>query len=81
MGIIIWIVFGGITGWVASLLMKTDSQQGLVLNVIVGVVGAFIGGWLASVMGIAGVSGFNLYSFIIAILGAITLIGVVKMLR
>lgn len=81
MGIILWIIFGGLVGWVASLIMGTDSQQGLVLNVIVGVVGAVIGGWLVSSFGQGGVSGFNLYSFVVAILGAIVLIAGVKLLR
>ena len=81
MGIFIWIVFGGLVGWVASLLMHTDSQQGILLNVIVGIVGAVIGGWIMTFFGQSGVSGFNLYSFIVALIGAIVLIYVVKALR
>ena len=50
MGIIIWLVVGGIIGWIASLLMRTDGQQGIFLNIVVGIVGAFIGGWLAGVL-------------------------------
>jgi len=81
MGIIIWIIFGGLVGWIASLVMGTDAQQGIFLNIIVGIVGAVIGGWVMSLFGENGVSGFNLYSFIVAIIGAIVLIAVVKMLR
>lgn len=81
MGIILWIVFGGIAGWVASLIMGTDGQQGIILNVVIGIVGAVIGGWLMSVMGSSGVSGFNLYSLIVAIVGAVVLIAGVKMIR
>lgn len=81
MGILIWIVFGGLVGWVASLLMHTDSQQGILLNVIVGIVGAVIGGWIMTFFGQSGVSGFNLYSFIVALIGAVVLIYVVKALR
>lgn len=81
MGIIIWIIFGGLVGWIASLIMGTDAQQGIVLNIIVGIVGAIIGGWLMSFFGQIGVTGFNLYSFIVAIIGAVVLIAVVKMLR
>lgn len=81
MGIILWIVFGALAGWIASIVMKTDSQQGMVLNIVVGVVGAVIGGWLMSFFGESGVTGFNLYSFIVAILGAMVLIAIVKMLR
>lgn len=81
MGIILWIIFGGLVGWVASMIMKTDGEQGIVLNVIVGVVGAVIGGWLMSVFGESGVGGFNLYSFFVALLGACVLIAIVKAVR
>lgn len=81
MGIIIWIIFGGLVGWIASLIMNTDAQQGIVLNIIVGIVGAVIGGWVMSFIGKVGVTGFNLYSFLVAILGAVVLIAIVKMLR
>jgi len=81
MGIILWIIFGGLVGWIASLIMKTDPQQGVFLNIIVGVVGAVIGGWLMNSFGESSVTGFNLYSFMVAILGAVVLIFVVKVLR
>lgn len=81
MGILLWIVFGGLVGWVASLIMETDGQQGLFLNVIVGIVGASIGGWLMGSIGESGVSSFNLYSFLVALLGAVVLIAIVKTLR
>ncbi len=81
MGIILWIIFGALVGWIASLVMKTDQQQGLVLNIVVGIVGAVLGGWLMSFFGESGVTGFNLYSFIVALVGAIVLITIVKALR
>ena len=81
MGIILWIIFGALVGWIASLIMKTDQRQGAVLNIVVGIVGAVIGGWLMSFFGQTGVTGFNLYSFIVALLGAIVLIVIVKALR
>lgn len=81
MGIILWIIFGALVGWVASLIMKTDAQQGAGLNIIVGIVGAVIGGWLMSTFGQTGVTGFNLYSFLVALLGAVVLIVIVKALR
>jgi len=81
MGIILWIVFGGLAGWIASLIMGTDSQQGIVLNIVVGVVGAVIGGWMMSLIGESSVTGFNIYSFIVAIFGAVVLIAGVKLLR
>lgn len=81
MGIIIWIIFGGLVGWIASIIIGTNPQQGLMLNIIVGIVGAILGGWIMSFFGENGVTGFNLYSFIVAILGAVILIIVVKALR
>jgi uncharacterized membrane protein YeaQ/YmgE (transglycosylase-associated protein family) len=61
--------------------MKTDPEQGAVLNIIVGMVGAVIGGWLMSSFGEGGVTGFNFYSFVVALLGAVVLIFLVKLLR
>ena len=81
MGIILWIIFGALVGWVASLIMKTDAQQGVLINVVVGVVGAVIGGWIMSAIGKSGVGEFNLYSFLVALLGACVLIAIVKALR
>jgi len=81
MGIIIWIVFGALVGWIASMIMKTDAQQGAILNIIVGIVGAVVGGWIMSTLGKSGVTGFNFYSFLVALLGAIVLIAIVKAVR
>ena len=68
MGIFLWIIFGGLVGWMASIIMKTDAQQGILLNVVVGIIGAVIGGWIMSMVGIGGISGFNFYSFYAALL-------------
>ncbi len=81
MGIILWIIFGALVGWIASIIMKTDAEQGALLNIVVGVVGAVLGGWIMSFFGENGVSGFNLYSFVVALLGAIVLIAIVKAIR
>lgn len=81
MGFIIWIVFGAIAGWIASMIMKTNGQQGLLLDIIVGIVGAVLGGWIMSMFGEGGVDGFNLYSFLVAVLGAVVLLAIVKMVR
>lgn len=81
MGIILWIIFGGLVGWLASLIMKTDAEQGMVLNIVVGIAGAVIGGWVMSVIGESGVQGFNLYSLLVALLGAVILIAVLRALR
>ena len=81
MSILLWIIFGGLVGWVASLIMKTDSQQGIILNVVVGIVGAVVGGWIMSLLGESGVSGFNLYSFLVAVGGAVVFIAILRALR
>jgi uncharacterized membrane protein YeaQ/YmgE (transglycosylase-associated protein family) len=79
MGILIWIIFGALVGWIASMIMGDGG--GLVWDVIVGVVGALIGGFIMSLVGKSGVSGFNLYSFLVALLGACVLIAIVEALR
>jgi uncharacterized membrane protein YeaQ/YmgE (transglycosylase-associated protein family) len=81
MWVLLWIVFGGLVGWVASKIMRTDAEQGIVLNIVVGIVGAVLGGWLVSYFGGSGVTGFNVNSFAVALLGAIVLIVAVKLLR
>lgn len=81
MGILLWVIFGGLVGWVASLIMKTDGQQGIFLNVVIGIIGAVLGGWLMSMFGKSGVGGFNLYSFVVALLGAVVLIVIIKAIR
>lgn len=84
MGIIIWLIVGGIVGWLASLVMRTDGQQGIILNVVVGIVGAFIGGWLLG--GLLGAPSINsgqvtVMSFIVSLLGAIILLAIVNLFR
>jgi uncharacterized membrane protein YeaQ/YmgE (transglycosylase-associated protein family) len=79
MGIILWIVFGAIVGVVASMIM--GSGDSLVMDIIIGIVGAVLGGWLMSFFGKSGVTGFNLYSFLVALLGAVVLIAIVRALR
>ncbi len=81
MEFLIWIVFGALAGWIASMIMKTNGQQGLLLDIIVGIVGALLGGWIMSLFGQQGVGGFNLYSFLVAIFGAVVLLAIVKMVR
>ena len=81
MNIFLWIIFGALVGWVASILAGTDAQQGAVANVLVGIVGALIGGFVARrFFGAEGVSGFNLASFLVALAGAIVLIFVVRLI-
>jgi len=81
MGIIAFLVLGGIAGWIASLIMGTDAQQGIFLNVVVGIVGAVLGGLLFGAFGGVGVSGFDIYSLVVATLGAIALLWIVRLVR
>ncbi len=81
MGIILWIILGALAGWIASKIMGTDRRQGLIADVIIGIVGANIGGYLASLLGLGGVNGFNLYSLIIAVAGACLLIWIISLFR
>jgi uncharacterized membrane protein YeaQ/YmgE (transglycosylase-associated protein family) len=81
MGIILTLIFGGIVGWVASLIMKTDAQQGIILNIIVGIIGAFLGNFIMNLLGQSGGSGFTIYNFIVSLIGAIVLIAIVKAVR
>jgi uncharacterized membrane protein YeaQ/YmgE (transglycosylase-associated protein family) len=84
MNLIIWLVVGGVIGWIASLIMKTDAQQGVALNVVVGIVGALIGGWVLSPM--VGAStlnqgDFSLPGLFVSLVGAIILLFIVNLIR
>jgi len=81
MGIILWIIFGALVGWIASMIMKTDGSQGAFMNIIVGILGAVLGGWLMSFFGETGVTGFNIYSFLVALVGAIVLLAIFRAVR
>ncbi|OGK44720.1 hypothetical protein A2957_00080 [Candidatus Roizmanbacteria bacterium RIFCSPLOWO2_01_FULL_38_11] len=81
MGIILWIIFGAIAGWIASVIMKTDSNQGTMIDIVMGVIGAVVGGFLMGLVGQSGVNGFNLYSLGVAVIGAIAVIYVGRMLK
>jgi uncharacterized membrane protein YeaQ/YmgE (transglycosylase-associated protein family) len=80
MGIILWIIFGAIAGWVASVVMKTDASQGTMKDIVMGIIGALVGGFLMGLVGKPGVSGFDLYSLIVAVIGAVVVIYVGRML-
>jgi uncharacterized membrane protein YeaQ/YmgE (transglycosylase-associated protein family) len=81
MNILLWIILGALAGWIASLIMKTNSQQGTLVDIVVGIVGAFLGGIIFQTFGAAGVTGFNIWSLFVAIVGAVVLIAIVKAVR
>lgn len=71
MGLIVWIIFGALAGWIASMIFGNDEQQGAVGNIVVGVIGAILGGFIVSLLGGEGVTGFNIYSLVVATGGAV----------
>jgi uncharacterized membrane protein YeaQ/YmgE (transglycosylase-associated protein family) len=79
MDILITIIVGGIVGWLASIIMKTNAQMGLLANIIVGIVGSFLGYWLAGLLGIG--TGGGIVRWVVAILGAVILIAILKALK
>ena len=84
MNFLIWLVVGGIIGWIASMVMKTDAQQGVVLNVIVGIVGAFLGGLLISpLVDVPSINqdAFSLGAMLVSLVGAIILLAIVNLFR
>lgn len=78
MGIIAWIVLGGIAGWLASMIAGNDAKQGVIGNIIVGIIGAFIGGFIVNVLGGKGITGFNLWSLLVAVGGAVILLFILR---
>ena len=84
MNFIIWLVVGGLIGWVASMVMKTDAQQGVILNIVVGIVGAFLGGWLISpLVGVPTINqnAFSVGAMAVSLVGAIILLAIVNLMR
>ena len=77
MNFLAWIIFGALAGWIASIIMGRNKKMGAIANIIVGIIGAFIGGYLMQVFGIQGVTGFNFPSLLVAIVGAVVLLFIV----
>jgi uncharacterized membrane protein YeaQ/YmgE (transglycosylase-associated protein family) len=81
MNIVLWIIFGALAGWIASMIMGANAQMGALANIVVGIVGALIGGFIMNAFGAQGVTGFNLTSLIVSILGAVVLLFLVGLVR
>ena len=84
MNFLVWLIVGGLLGWLASMFMRTDAQQGVVLNIVVGIVGAMLGGWLLAPMfgvGTINQGDFSLAGLGLSLLGAIILLGIVNLIR
>ncbi len=82
---ILWILFGALVGWLASIVMRTDAQQGALLNIVVGIVGAFLGGFIFNMLGIGGGTinqgDFSLSALLVSFVGAVVLLGIVNLFR
>lgn len=83
MNFIIWLIVGGLIGWVASVVMKTDAQQGIILNVVVGIVGAFLAGLLSPLIGIGTINqdNFSVPALAVSFVGAVILLAIVNLFR
>ncbi|MCC7206254.1 MAG: GlsB/YeaQ/YmgE family stress response membrane protein [Anaerolineae bacterium] len=79
MGWLAWIIVGAVAGWLASLVMRTNREQGLLMDIIVGIIGAFLGGLLFNLFGASGVTGFNIWSLFVAFIGAVVLLAIVRL--
>lgn len=79
MNILVWIIFGAIAGWIASMIMGARGSTGF--DITLGIIGAAVGGWLMTVFGQPGITGFNLYSIVVAVIGGIVLIAVSRLFR
>ena len=79
MGLIVTLIIGGVIGWLASLVMKTGAQMGIIANIVVGIIGAVLGGWLAGALGIVAVGSVG--AWIISIIGAVVLLAILKALN
>ncbi len=84
MNLLIWLVVGGVLGWLASMIMRTDAQQGVLLNVVVGIIGAMLGGWLISPLvgvGTINQSNFSVGALVVSLVGAVILLAIVNLFR
>ena len=84
MNLLVWLVVGGVIGWLASMIMRTDARQGVLLNVVVGIIGAMLGGWLISPqlgVGTINQSNFSLGALGVSLVGAVILLAIVNLFR
>lgn len=79
--LILWIILGAAAGWIASMIMRRDAQMGAGANIVVGIIGAIIGGFLFNLLGLPGDTGFNLWTLFVAIMGAVVLLFLIGLLR
>ena len=76
-----WIVLGGLAGWVASIITRNNGRMGLIANIVVGILGALAGNFLLPMIGVKGLTGFNIYSFLVAVGGAAVILLILNLIR
>ncbi|MCE9646755.1 MAG: GlsB/YeaQ/YmgE family stress response membrane protein [Chloroflexi bacterium] len=81
MNILAWIILGALAGWIASIVMGRNKRMGAIANIVVGIVGAFLGGAIMNALGYEGLTGFDLWSLLVAVIGAVVLLFVVGLVR
>ncbi len=81
MGIVSWIIIGALAGWIASIITGNNKEMGAGKNILTGIIGAFIGGLIMNILGGSGVTGFNLWSLFVAIVGAVILLFIINAVR
>lgn len=81
MGILSWIIVGGFGGWIGSKIMNTDKSMGLLANILLGILGGFVGGLVIGIFGGSGVTGLNIWSILVAALGSVLTIWIVKKIK
>lgn len=81
MGIIGWIIIGALAGWIASLITGNDKKMGAWLNILVGIIGGFVGGLVMNLIGARGITGFNIWSLLVSVVGAVLLLLIVNAFR
>ncbi|MHB8061233.1 MAG: GlsB/YeaQ/YmgE family stress response membrane protein [Ruminiclostridium sp.] len=81
MGILLWLIFGGFVGWIASIITRDNAHMGILGNIIVGLIGSALGGWLASAIGIGTYNKFSLGGLIISVIGAVVLLFLINLVR
>ncbi len=81
MGFLAWIILGALSGWIASKIAGKDSEMGAMANIIVGIIGAFLGGFLFGLIGGEGITGFNVWSLLVSVIGAVILLAIINAIK
>lgn len=79
MGFIGWIILGALAGWIASIITRNNAKMGKLANIVVGIVGAFVGGLIVNLLGGQGITGFNLWSLLVAVIGSVVLLWIINL--